>query len=195
MTYCVFTLIFIYLLIRLVTEDFQQNFHTPPPFNLLLFLLCRFLLAGWGLGGLGRLRFVRRGLRGRQGLLGLLRVGGEGGRAAGDVDVLSVVRHVLEGELRAVAGAQTHGARSQSVGRLAHLISSGHQCLELLGLSGGVGPRSCSHGNLRSGSSPAGSRSLVLSETPVSVGRLLLCISSFSIQRTDSCTVCDDLQP
>lgn len=60
-------------------------------------------------------------LRRGQGLLGLLRVGGERSRAAGDVDVLAVIRDVLQGELRAVAGAQTHGARGQSVGRLADL--------------------------------------------------------------------------
>ncbi len=61
------------------------------------------------------------GLLRRQGLLGLLLVGGQGSGAAGDVDVLPVIRDVLQGELRAVAGAQTHGARTQSVGRLADL--------------------------------------------------------------------------
>lgn len=48
-------------------------------------------------------------------------VGGEGGRAAGDVDVLAVVGHVLQGELGAVAGAQTHGAWSQVGCGLTHL--------------------------------------------------------------------------
>lgn len=50
----------------------------------------------------------------------LLGVGGEGGRAARNVDILAIVGHVLQGELGAVAGAQAHCAGSQSGGSLAH---------------------------------------------------------------------------
>lgn len=53
-------------------------------------------------------------------LLLLLRVGGEGGRAARDVDVLAVVGHMLQGELGAVAGAEAHGAGSESGRSLTH---------------------------------------------------------------------------
>lgn len=88
-----------------------------PCSRLLLFLLGGLLLGGGGLGrlgGLGLARGLRRGQRLLRGLLGqgllLLGVGGEGGRAARDVDVLAVVRHMLQGKLGAVAGAQTHGA-------------------------------------------------------------------------------------
>lgn len=89
---------------------------------LLLLLLGGFLLAGRRLGSLGWLGLGGGGdLRWRQGLLGLLLVGGQSGGAAGDVDVLTVIGDVLQGKLRAVAGAQTHGAWSQSVGRLADL--------------------------------------------------------------------------
>lgn len=89
---------------------------------LLLLLLGGLLLAGGRLGGLGRLWLWDGGLCWGQGLLlDLLLVGGQGGSAAGDVDVLPVIGHVLQGELRTVAGGQTHGARGQSVGRLAHL--------------------------------------------------------------------------
>lgn len=94
---------------------------------LLLLLLGGLLLGGrglsglWGLG-LGRDLWRRQRLLG--GLLGrgllLLGVGGEGGRAAGDVDVLAIVGHVLQGELGAVAGAQAHSAGSQGGCRLAH---------------------------------------------------------------------------
>lgn len=87
--------------------------------SLLLILLGGLLLGRGGLGGLGGLG-LGRGLGRRQSLLGgllgcgllLLGIGSEGGRAAGDVDVLAVVRHMLQGELGAVAGAQAHGARS-----------------------------------------------------------------------------------
>src|SRR4029434_2370235 len=51
----------------------------------------------------------------------LLGVGAERGGAAGDVDILAVVGHVLQGELRAVAGAPAHCARGQSVGGFTHL--------------------------------------------------------------------------
>lgn len=93
-----------------------------PLSTLLLLLLGGFLLAGGCLRSFGRLGLGGGGgLRRRQGLLGLLLVGGQGGGAAGDVDVLPVIGDVLQGELRAVAGAQSHGAGSQSVGRLADL--------------------------------------------------------------------------
>lgn len=95
--------------------------------TLLLLLLGGLLLGGRGLGGLGRLR-LSWGLGRGQCLLGgllsrgllLLGVGGECGRAAGDVDILAIVGHVLQGELGAVAGTQAHGAGSQGGCSLAH---------------------------------------------------------------------------
>lgn len=95
--------------------------------TLLLLLLGGLLLGGGGLGSLGGLR-LGRGLWWGQSLLGgllgcgllLLGVGGKGGSAAGDVDVLAIVGHVLQSELGAVAGTQTHGAGSQSGRSLAH---------------------------------------------------------------------------
>lgn len=109
---------------------FPHHFIMPPPplhQHLLLLLLGGLLLGGGGLGGLRRLS-LRRGLRRRQrllrGLLGrsllLLRVGGEGGRAPGDVHVLAVVGDVLQGELGAVAGAQAHGAGPEGGRRLTY---------------------------------------------------------------------------
>lgn len=94
---------------------------------LLLLLLGGLLLGSRGLGCLGGLglggslwwgQCLLGGLLG-SGLL-LLGVGGEGGRATRNVDILAVVGHVLQGELRAVAGAQTHRAGSQSGCRLTH---------------------------------------------------------------------------
>lgn len=108
----------------------QVGYVIPPPPSsippLLLLLLGGLLLGGGGLGSLGGLWLgggLGRGQRLLGGLLGgslLLGVGGQGGRAAGDVDVLAVVGHVLQGELWAVAGAQTHGAGSQRGRRLTH---------------------------------------------------------------------------
>lgn len=67
-------------------------------------------------------------------------------------------------------------------------ISSGHQCLELLGLSGGVGPGSCSHGNLRSGSSPAeDKRKWSQQNRERSVPLLSLCVC---VSIMNSCSVC-----
>lgn len=95
--------------------------------HLLLLLLGRLLLGGRGLSGLGGFRLGRGLGRGQcllGGLLGrgllLLGVGGEGGRAARDVDVLAVVRHMLQSELGAVASAEAHCARSQSGRSLTH---------------------------------------------------------------------------
>lgn len=95
--------------------------------DLLLFLLGRLLLGGRGLGGLGGLGLGRHLGRGQcllGGLLGrgllLLGVGGEGGCAARDVDVLAVVWHMLQSELGAVASAEAHCARSQSGRSLTH---------------------------------------------------------------------------
>lgn len=102
--------------------------------DLLLLLLGGLLLGGRGLGRLGGL-----GLGGSLGwgqcllggLLGggllLLGVGGEGGRATGNVDILAVVGHVLQGELGTVAGAQTHRAGSQGGCRLTHFWWKGRQ--------------------------------------------------------------------
>lgn len=101
---------------------------------LLLLLLGGLLLGGrglgclWGLllgGGLGRGQCLLGGLLGG-GLL-LLRVGGEGGRATRNVDILAVVGHVLQGELGTVAGAQTHRAGSQGGRRLTHFWLKGRQ--------------------------------------------------------------------
>lgn len=100
----------------------------PPPIHLLLLLLGGLLLGGGGLGGLWRLSLCR-GLRRRKrllrsllgrGLLLLLGVGREGGCAAGDVHVLAVVGHMLQGELWAVAGAQAHGAGPEGGRRLTY---------------------------------------------------------------------------
>lgn len=95
--------------------------------TLLLLLLGGLLLGSRGLGGLGGLG-LGRGLGWGQRLLGgllgrgllLLGVGGEGGRAARDVDVLAIVGHMLQGELGAVAGAQAHGTGSEGGRSLAH---------------------------------------------------------------------------
>lgn len=71
---------------------------------LLLLLLPGFLLVASGGGG----------------VLGVALAGGvgEGGVAAGDVDVLPVVGDVLQGELGAVAGAQPHRAIAAAQGRV-----------------------------------------------------------------------------
>lgn len=106
------------------SSDPAEFFILPP---LLLLLLGGLLLGGRGLsgfGGLGLGRGLGRGQRLLGGLLGcgllLLGVGGEGGRAARDVDVLAIVGHMLQGELGAVAGAQTHSAGPQGGRSLAH---------------------------------------------------------------------------
>lgn len=114
------------------------NFSSTPRAvpHLLLLLLGGLLLGGRGLGRLGGFglgRRLRRGQRLLRGLLGhgllLLGVGGEGGRAAWDVDVLAVVGHVLQGELGAVAGAQTHGAGPEGGRGLAYFWGEERQSL------------------------------------------------------------------
>lgn len=75
-----------------------------PSSSLLFLLLPRFLLVASRGGG----------------ALGVALAGGvgEGGGAAGDVDILPVIRDVLQGELGAVAGAQPHGACPTAQGRV-----------------------------------------------------------------------------
>lgn len=76
-----------------------------PSSSLLLLLLPGFLLvASRGTGALG---------------ITLASSVGEGGGAARDVDVLPVIRDVLQCELGAIAGTQPHGARPATQGRVA----------------------------------------------------------------------------
>lgn len=126
----------------------QITYHSSTSVHpaLLFFLLGGLLLGGRGLGGLGGLGLgggLGRGQRLLGGLLGrgllLLGVGGEGGCAAGDVDVLAVVGHVLQGELGAVAGAQTHRAGSQGGCSLAHFWWEGRQSGGIRGEEGNKG--------------------------------------------------------
>lgn len=102
----------------------KQNFILPstPFLSLFLLLLGNLLLASRRLG-FGQLDLGAGDLWSRQclrRLLGLLGVGTECSSAAWDVDVLSVIRNMLQCELRAVACAQAHGARTQCVSRLTH---------------------------------------------------------------------------
>lgn len=124
------------LVVEVLVRSAQEN-HSDVHLcrALLLLLLGGLLLGGRGLGRLGGLG-LGGGLGRGQGLLGgllggglllLLGVGGEGGRAAGNVDVLAVVGHVLQGELGAVAGAQAHRAGSQGGRGLTHFWWKGRQ--------------------------------------------------------------------
>lgn len=95
---------------------------------------------------------------------------GQCGIAAGDVHILAVVRHMLQGELGSIAGAQAHGASSSSQGGAPISSFTGrgqdhglqHLCVELV-----VGPGAGFIAVLGA----AGAWSLGLRETPVRVGR------------------------
>lgn len=96
---------------------------TPSPSLYLFLLLLGDLLLASGRLGFGRLDLGTGDLWSGQclrRLLGLLGVGTERGSAARDVDVLSVVGNMLQGELGAVTCAQAHGARTQCVSCLTH---------------------------------------------------------------------------
>lgn len=124
--------------------------------RLLLFLLSRLFLvavaACWGFG------------------IPLASGTGQSGIAAWDVDVLAIVRHVLQGELGPIAGAQAHGASATSQGGASISGFTGgsqdhglqHLCVKLV-----VGPSP----SLVTILGAAGAWSLPLRETPVSVGR------------------------
>lgn len=117
-------------LLSLTWHQKQELLLTTVALSLFLFLLLLgdLLLASRCLGfgrldlGAGDL-WSRKCLRRLLGLLGLLGVGTERGSAARDVDVLPVVRNMLQGELGTVACAQAHGSRTQCVSGLTHFCT------------------------------------------------------------------------